>query len=215
MHGKVNMVSSRGACTRCWHRTEAVGPRLGAAGEGVRARVYVNLPQVGCYPTRPGDPGPCSAAPSAVTRPDRGRALGFPVGRGAVSPTERDLAGKRPRPVPPRSAPSRPRERDHRTAAAAAKETFSPERPGSSALRQRGLRAPSLLFSKQAPGGHGMRGCSGIGPEFRIWRRPRLSLWAGSALLNPARLAAGWALPCLDSPPTPAVSFCPGPESDA
>lgn len=64
-------------------------------------------------------------------------------------------AGKRLCPTPPptptptrRPGSGKP---DHRTAATAAKETFSPEQPGSSALRQRSLRAPSLLFSKQAP----------------------------------------------------------------
>ncbi|MEJ1270581.1 REST corepressor 3 [Cricetulus griseus] len=96
---------------------------------------------------------------AAVIRPGQGRAPRPPRTRdpGFFFPSrqwgpEQGNARARHRPSP--SLPQRrpcPGKPDRRTATAAAKETFSPEQPGSSALRQRSLRAPSLLFSKQAP----------------------------------------------------------------
>lgn len=149
-------------------RSRVRGPgRGGCKTEGCRRGraicVCTNLPQVRCHTDPPWEPGarPGSAGPCLATvcchRPDQGRALrpprtrdsGFSFCRGGV-----DLGGETPvpdtAPLPPARRPG-PGKPDHRTAAAAAKETFSPEQPGSSALRQRSLRAPSLLFSKQDP----------------------------------------------------------------
>lgn len=168
MHGKVNMVPSRGTCTLL-ASYEVAGPRPGARGLQKRAHgLCVNEPTPGQMPHQPARRTRGSAAlrrhharqpRAAVIRPGQGRAPRPPRTRdpGFFFPSrqwgpEQGNARARHRPSP--SLPQRrpcPGKPDRRTATAAAKETFSPEQPGSSALRQRSLRAPSLLFSKQAP----------------------------------------------------------------
>lgn len=168
------MVPSRGTCTLL-ASYRGRGPGAPGAGscraEGCRrgrtGYVCVNLPQVRCHTDPPGEPGTrprsagsCSTAPGCC-HPPRPRANpATPVHSGILAflsvAAVWTWAGKRPRPTPPPcpSSPQRragPREPDRRTAASAAKETFSPEQPGSSTLRQLSLQAPSLLFSKQAP----------------------------------------------------------------
>lgn len=167
MHGKVNMVPSRGTCTLLasyrgrGYEARGVGVQNGGLQERA-CNLCVLEPTPGQKPHRPalgtrGSAGPCLATScchpprprASPATPPRTRDPGFSFCRGSV-----DLGGETP---VPDTAPLHPTRRpgrgkpDHRTAAAAAKETFSPEQPGSSALRQRSLRAPSLLFSKQAP----------------------------------------------------------------
>lgn len=135
-----------------------------AVGDGVRSVCARTYPRSDATPTRPGNPGldqapqghawqqPAVISPGhgRAPRPPRTRDPGFSFCRGGV-----DLGGETPVPdtasLPLHACRPGPGKPDHRTAAAAAKETFSPEQPGSSALRQHSLRAPSLLFSKQAP----------------------------------------------------------------
>lgn len=149
-------------------RSRVRGPgRGGCKTQGCRRGraicVCMNLPQVRCHADRPWEPGarsgsagPCLATgcchpPGPRASPATPAHTGFwffflsrRCGPG------RGNARARHRPSPPARRPGRGKP-DHRTAATAAKETFSPEQPGSSALRQRSLRAPSLLFSKQDP----------------------------------------------------------------
>lgn len=116
-------------------------PTRGARGSAALRRPMLRSP--GLLSSAPAKGEPCD--------PPGTRDPCFSFLRGGV-----DLGGETPAPdtAPLLSLPQRrpgPGEPDRRIAAAAAKETFSPEQPGSSALRQRSLRAPSLLFSKQAP----------------------------------------------------------------
>lgn len=160
-------------------------------------------------------PGLLSSAP-AKGEPRDPRALGnpgFSFRRGGV-----DLGGETPAAdtAPMSFLPQRragPGEPDRRTAASAAKETFSPEQPGSSTLRQLSLRTPSLLFSKQAP--RRSRDARLLGDWARVPHMEApllepLGLECLAALTQPDSPRAQWALHCLDRPPTfPAVSFCP------
>lgn len=174
MHGKVNMVPSRGTCTllASYRGRGPGGPgRWELQSGGLQKRAYgvcVREPTPGQMPHRParGTRDPAALRRLMLDSPgllssarDKGeprdpRALGnpgFSFRRGGV-----DLGGETPAAdtAPMSFLPQRragPGEPDRRTAASAAKETFSPEQPGSSTLRQLSLQAPSLLFSKQAP----------------------------------------------------------------
>lgn len=215
-------------------RSRVRGPGHGELQSGgLQKRAYgvcVREPTPGQMPHRPargtrdsaalrrpmlGSPGLLSSAPG------QGRAPRPPCTRESwlLFPSRRCGPGRgniRARHRPPSSLPQRragPGEPDRRTAAAAAKETFSPEQPGSSTLRQLSLRASSLLFSKQAP--RRSRDARLLGDWARVPHMEApllepLGLECLAALTQPDLLGAQWALPCRDRPPTfPAVSFCP------
>lgn len=199
------MVPSRGTCTLlASHRGRGSGARGAGScrAEGCRRgrTGCVREPTPGQMPHRParrtrdspalrrpmiGSPGLLSSAP-AKGEPRDPRAHGnpgFSFRRGGV-----DLGGETPVPdtAPLSSLPQRragPGEPDRRTAAAAAKETFSPEQPVPAPSASSACGLPLYFSPNRLPVGHGMRGCSGIGREFRIWRRPCWSLWAWSAWL--------------------------------
>lgn len=228
---------SRGTCTLlASHRGRGSGARGAGScrAEGCRRgrTGCVREPTPGQMPHRParrtrdsaalrrptlGSPGLLSSA-LAKGEPRDPRALGnpgFSLRRDGV-----DLGGETPvtDTAPLSSLPQHragPGEPDRRTAAtaAAAKETFSPEQPGSSTLRQLSLRAPSLLFSKQAPSLSRDARLLGDWARVPLMEAPLLEplgLECLAALTQPDSPQAQWALPCLDRPPTfSAVSFCP------
>lgn len=189
-------------------------------------------PRSDATPTRPGNPGlglaPQGRAwqpPAVCHQPEPRASPATPRAheilvclscRGGV-----DLGGETPVPdtaplLPPPPFPRVPTGQgkpDHRTAAEAAKETFSPEQPGSSALRQRSLRAPSLLFSKQAP--RLSRDVRLLGDWARVPHMEApllepLGLECSAALTQPDSPLGGLC-PSLPEPPPlafPAVGFC-------
>lgn len=201
------MVPSRGTCTllASYRGRGPGGPgRWELQSGGLQKRAYgvcVREPTPGQMPHRPArgtrdpaalcrlmldSPGLLSSAP-AKGEPRDPRALGnpgFSFRRGGV-----DLGGETPAAdtapmsfLPPNAEPAR----ESQTAGQ------RPRLPRRHFLRSSQVPAPfassacrlPLYFSpNRLPGGHGMRGCSGIGREFRIWRRPCWSLWAWSAWL--------------------------------
>lgn len=200
------MVPSRGTCTLlASHRGRGSGARGAGSfrAEGCRRGrtgcVCVNLPQVRCHTdplgepgTRPRSAGPCSTTPGCCHPPRPRASPATPVHSGILAflsvAAVWTWAGKRPRPTPP-PCPSSPNAEPARESQTAGQR---PRLPRRHFLRSSQVPAPSassacglpLYFSpNRLPGGHGMRGCSGIGREFRIWRRPCWSLWAWSAWL--------------------------------
>lgn len=193
------MVPSRGTCTLLasyrgrGYEARGVGVQNGGLQERA-CNLCVLEPTPGQKPHRPalgtrGSAGPCLATscchpPRPRASPATPRAHGILVflSAGAVW----TWAGKRPCPTPP---PSTPRA----DPAGGSQTTGQRQRlPRRHFLRNSQVPAPSasaacglpLYFSpNRLPGCHGMSGCSGIGREFRIWRRPCWSLWAWSAQL--------------------------------
>lgn len=183
-------------------RSRVRGPgRGGCKTEGCRRGraicVCMNLPQVRCHtdpPWEPGAPsgsaGPCLAT-SCCHLPGPRASPATPAHTGSwffflprqCGPGRGNACARhRPPPPPPRADPVR-----------GSQTTGQRQRlPRRHFLRNSQVPAPSasaacglpLYFSpNRLPGCHGMSGCSGIGREFRIWRRPCWSLRAWSAQL--------------------------------
>lgn len=231
VHGKVNMVSSRGTCTLLpSHRGRgsevggvgAAEPR--AAGEGVRTVCALTYPRSDATPTRPWNPG-CSAALRRAML--RGGLLSSTQAKGEpCDPRTHGIlvflstlavwtwAGKRPcltptLPLTPHS-PTRPKgARPQDSSRGCQGDIFSGtarfQRPPPAQL----AGSFSTFLQTGSPAVTGCEAARGLGESSAYG-----GALAGASrpgvlgCFNPARLATGWALPCLNRPPTfPAVSF--------